>query len=266
MIEDSKSQQRDTAPVQDVQDSKDNTATTINDSNSALSMLSADDHSSIKDKWASSTTNAEQNGHLPGLSLQDSSDNKNSGNADAKKGESSDKKENTSDKKGFDSDKKGDEATSPFNTGKGNDHSEKIHSSKMYDGNSVRVDQETLMNNVKVVAEVAKSKGVDPTTAVASMLVESGGDNKVVGDHGTSFGLFQLHKGGELGNLSKEQASNPHTNACVALSEFARIQHKHGNPGKLAAAAQRPANPEKYAQKVNAMLPNARRMLEFADV
>ncbi|CAN0057236.1 unnamed protein product, partial [Phaeothamnion confervicola] len=69
-----------------------------------------------------------------------------------------------------------------------------------------------------IVAEVARQKGVDPATAVASMLAESGGDARKLGDYNkhhqaTSFGLFQLHKGGELGSLSPQQAFNPHTNA-----------------------------------------------------
>ena len=189
----------------------------------------------VKSDWASKSTESEKRGELPRFDLEDP---KSSGKKSSEPGP----------------------AKSDTATGAGE------HTGKMHDGSTTSVSQETLMNNVKVVADVAKDKGVDPATAVASMLVESGGNHKVVGDHGTSFGLFQLHKGGELGDLSQKEASNPRTNADVALSEFARIQHKHSNPGKLAAAAQRPAHPEQYAKKVNAMLPDARRLLDQADV
>lgn len=74
--------------------------------------------------------------------------------------------------------------------------------------------------NAKIVAQVAKQMGVDPATAIAAMLVESGGNAKAVGDRGSSFGLFQLHKGGELGKLTPEQAFDPVTNAQTALSYF----------------------------------------------
>ena len=115
--------------------------------------------------------------------------------------------------------------------------------------------------NAQIVAEVARSKGVDPVTAVAAMLVESGGNSKAVGDNGSSFGLFQLHRGGELGSMSPEQAYDPRTNAEVALSVFAKNKGKYSDPGHLAAASQRPANPEHYAQMVNAKIPEGRRLL-----
>ncbi len=72
------------------------------------------------------------------------------------------------------------------------------------------------------------------------MLVESGGNNKAVGDGGTSFGLFQLHQGGELpAGWTPEQAFDPRANAEVALSVFA--QQNGSDPGQIAASAQRPA-------------------------
>ena len=117
------------------------------------------------------------------------------------------------------------------------------------------------VSNAKIVAEVARQKGVDPVTAVACMLVESGGSNAATGDNGSSFGLFQLHRGGELGNMSEADARDPRRNAETALSVFAANQGKYSDPGQLAAASQRPADREGYARKVDAMLPEARRLL-----
>lgn len=136
----------------------------------------------------------------------------------------------------------------------------------------------TKLNNTKVVANVAehiaKDTGIKDSKqftrlAVAMMLVESKGDNRAVGDHGTSFGLFQLHKGGMLttAGLSKEQAMNPETNAKVALSNLAKVV-KDGNYsslGEAAAKSQRPANPQEYARRVNACLDQADNLIALAD-
>ncbi|HEY3998907.1 MAG TPA: transglycosylase SLT domain-containing protein [Candidatus Xenobia bacterium] len=136
-----------------------------------------------------------------------------------------------------------------------------------YDGSSTNVSQQDLMSNVKAVAAVAQKLGVDPQTAVATMLTESGGNNKAVGDGGTSFGLFQLHQGGELGNLSQAQADDPTTNATVALTQFAQTQKSTGlTGGALAAAAQRPANPGAYAQTVNGKMGEAGSLLKQAGI
>ena len=69
-----------------------------------------------------------------------------------------------------------------------------------------------------IVASTAKSYGIPTWLALDIAQMESGMNPKAVGDHGTSFGLFQLHKGGQLGNLSRQQAFNPATNASVGLS------------------------------------------------
>jgi hypothetical protein len=107
---------------------------------------------------------------------------------------------------------------------------------------------------VTIITGVANSVGVNPATAVATAQVESGLNPTDVGDNGTSFGLYQLHQGGELGNLTEAQAFSPQTNAQVALSHMAAVQAQDPNlsPGALAAAAQRPANPASYAEAVNA--------------
>jgi hypothetical protein len=115
--------------------------------------------------------------------------------------------------------------------------------------------------NAHIVGDVAREKGIDPVTAVATMLTESGGDSHARGDNNSSFGLFQLHRGGELGSMSEEQAYNPHDNAEVALSVFAQHKGQYSDPGELAAASQRPADPAGYARKVDANLEEARKLL-----
>ena len=119
--------------------------------------------------------------------------------------------------------------------------------------------------NAGVVADVAREQGVDPVVAVAMMLVESGGNAGAVGDGGTSFGLFQLHKGGMLtaAGLTAQQAFDPRTNAAVSLKSLAHEWKKGPNrsPGAIAAASQRPADPAGYARKVDAMMDRARSLL-----
>jgi len=137
----------------------------------------------------------------------------------------------------------------------------RIGSGASWDGANVNVSPQSRLANAAIVAEVAKEKGVDPATAIAAMLVESGGNNKAVGDGGTSFGLFQLHQGGELpAGWTPEQAFDPRANAEVALSVFAQTQGK-SDPGELAAAAQRPGDPAGYAAKVDENLPQAQKLL-----
>lgn len=120
--------------------------------------------------------------------------------------------------------------------------------------------------NARTVATVAARNGVDPVVAVAMMLVESGGNNRAVGDGGTSFGLFQLHEGGMLtaAGLSSTQAFDPAANAQVALSSYAHEHakgHRTRTPGQIAAASQRPADPVEYAAKVDAAMDRARALL-----
>ena len=106
---------------------------------------------------------------------------------------------------------------------------------------------------------VANSLGVDPYLALAQGYQESGLNPTAVGDNGTSFGIYQLHQGGELGNLTPEQAFDPATNAQVSLSEVAAVAQAHPDwtPGQIAAAAQRPADPGTYAMNVNALYSQA---------
>ena len=134
-----------------------------------------------------------------------------------------------------------------------------------YDGASTNVDQKTLLENVKIVAEVAKQLGVDPTTAVADMLVESGGNNKAAGDGGHSIGLFQLNDaGGEGTGMSVAEREDPRHNAEIALSHFAKGSGE--DPGVVAYNAERPADRSAYVAKVDATIPKAQELLKQAGV
>jgi hypothetical protein len=125
-------------------------------------------------------------------------------------------------------------------------------------------DQATLADSIKTVLAEAKAAGLnDKATraAIASMLVESKGNPQARGDGNTSFGLFQLHRGGELtealrrGLLKNEnEAFDPAKNAHVALSYFKQLQGSISDPGRLAAASQRPKHRGEYADKVNQLL------------
>lgn len=107
------------------------------------------------------------------------------------------------------------------------------------------------------IAAVARSLGVDSRLAVADAYQESKLDPNAKGDYvngsPTSFGLFQLHKGGELGSMTPTQAYDPTTNATTALSVFDQLDTKYSG-GTLAAKAQRPANANQYASNVDALV------------
>lgn len=93
--------------------------------------------------------------------------------------------------------------------------------------------------------------------SLATAQQESGFNPAAIGDQGTSFGLFQLHQGGELGNLTPSQAENPQTNAQVAIPVIAQtLKANPGwSPGRIAAAAQRPADQAAYATDINNLYP-----------
>lgn len=114
------------------------------------------------------------------------------------------------------------------------------------------------MSNVQAdILAAAAEYGVPGNLALAVAQQESGLNPTAVGDGGTSFGLYQLHQGGELGNLTPAQAFDPTTNADVALSELGAViaaNPQITDPGTLAALAQRPANPASYAASIDAIL------------
>jgi hypothetical protein len=109
------------------------------------------------------------------------------------------------------------------------------------------------------IASVAHQLGVNPLLALATAIQESGLDPSRKGDYSegkpTSFGLFQLHQGGELGALSVAQAFDATTNARRALAVVAQVARAHPgwSPGQIAAAAQRPEYPVAYARAVDAI-------------
>jgi hypothetical protein len=113
---------------------------------------------------------------------------------------------------------------------------------------------------IDAIVSAAHQLGVDPVLAIADSYVESGWNPRAVGDGGTSFGLFQLHRGGELGSLTPEQAFDPLTNALRALSEFALVQKRSPglDPGQLAAQSERPAHQDAYAARVDQVLAELR--------
>lgn len=115
---------------------------------------------------------------------------------------------------------------------------------------------------IATITAVAMANGLDPRIALATSYEESGfdpfknGDYKIPGDESTatSFGLFMLHEGGELGSHSQFWAYSPANNCAVAIPEIAR--QRRANPGKsagqVAALAQKPKNPVEYAAAVDA--------------
>ena len=102
---------------------------------------------------------------------------------------------------------------------------------------------------------------VDPVLAVTVALLESGLDPHAIGDYMTSFGLFQLHEGGELGSMTAEEAFDPVLNTRTALPYLAHAQQPDLNPGQIAAAAQRPLHKNLYALQVNTMYPLVKQVL-----
>lgn len=105
---------------------------------------------------------------------------------------------------------------------------------------------------VGVANAIAKRRGFNANqtteleqTALATSYVETGGsfNPSDVGDNGSSFGLFQLHQGGELGSLTQAQADNPVINAQTAIPSIADALSAGlwSNPGEAAVTAQRPA-------------------------
>ena len=104
---------------------------------------------------------------------------------------------------------------------------------------------------------------VDPILAVSVALLESGLNPRALGDNNTSFGLYQLHRGGELGSLTIDEAFDPVINTRQALVYFVVAERTHPGltPGNLAAAAQRPKYPQLYAYQINLIYPMVKRVL-----
>jgi hypothetical protein len=122
------------------------------------------------------------------------------------------------------------------------------------------------------IARAAKETGVPLSLALAIAQHESGFNPSAPGDRGyfnadgtftpdpngppTSFGLYQLHQHGMLGNLTPDQASDPYTNAKVALKSLAETikAHPGADLGTIAALSQRPADMTGYANTINSII------------
>lgn len=106
---------------------------------------------------------------------------------------------------------------------------------------------------VDTIFSVSQQYGIDPLIPLATAYQESHLNPTAVGDGGTSFGLFQLHEGGELGSHTPQWAFDPANNAGTAIPIMAQIAHAHPTwtPGEIAAAAQRPQNRTAYASSIN---------------
>lgn len=106
------------------------------------------------------------------------------------------------------------------------------------------------------ITEWANHFGLPPALCLADFWQECQGNVHAVGDGGTSFGPFQLHEGGELGDLTPAQAENLNIACSIALGHFAAVKAIEPGlvGGALAAAAQRPADPQVYADEVNTLM------------
>lgn len=111
----------------------------------------------------------------------------------------------------------------------------------------------------QAIARAAKENGVPLSLALAIAYHESGFNVHAVGDNGSSFGLYQLHVGGELGNHSQAWANDPYNNASTALRVVGQVlrQHPDLSPGQVAALAQRPADQASYAAGIDGVLHQA---------
>lgn len=113
----------------------------------------------------------------------------------------------------------------------------------------------TIEDVVNSVDAAAKKYDVPFSVAWADAEIESSGNTYATNSSDTSFGLFQLTKGGELGNLKPVQAYNPTINADTALSEFHDVASADksvtSDPAVWAADSQRPANYSQYEARFN---------------
>lgn len=97
-----------------------------------------------------------------------------------------------------------------------------------------------------LIAQMARARGLDPKAVLAIASVE-GGFNGSIGDHGTSFGPFQMHEGGALpsGIGNPQQWANSRAGISYALDRIAQVAG--GLRGQAAVQAissrfERPAN------------------------
>jgi hypothetical protein len=110
-----------------------------------------------------------------------------------------------------------------------------------------------LLSAIQSLPIDAQAKG----TLLATTFVESGGRLDAVGDQGSSYGPYQMHRGGRLtsAGYTPEQAMDPVLSTQAAWKEFSKLRLP--DPGSWAARAQRPADPKGYANKVRGIYQRA---------
>lgn len=72
-----------------------------------------------------------------------------------------------------------------------------------------------------LVDQWASKYGVPTWIAEDIVKVESNGRANAVGDNGSSFGLLQLHRGGQAGNYATSQLMDPNTNLMIGMPYIA---------------------------------------------
>lgn len=97
-----------------------------------------------------------------------------------------------------------------------------------------------------LIAQMARARGLDPAAVDAIVSVE-GGFNGSIGDHGTSFGPFQMHEGGALprGIRNPQQWANSRQGIAYALDHINSVAHGlHGQQAISAISSrfERPAD------------------------
>lgn len=114
---------------------------------------------------------------------------------------------------------------------------------------------------MSALARAAQDAHVPYNVALAVAMAESGlnPDAHHKTSREDSWGLFQLNTmGGEGQGMTQAQLVDPYTNALTALRQFAAVAQADpsvtSDPGRWAAAAQRPADPSGYAVRVNNLL------------
>src|SRR5690242_7823081 len=86
-----------------------------------------------------------------------------------------------------------------------------------------------------LIRQGARRRGVDPAAALAVAMVEGGLRRGAIGDQGTSFGTFQLHRGGALpAGRGLPWADSP-AGISYALNQIARVAG--GLRGRAAVSA-----------------------------
>jgi hypothetical protein len=91
-----------------------------------------------------------------------------------------------------------------------------------------------MANQQQLIASLARRYGVDPRAALAIASVE-GGFHGARGDHGTSFGPFQLHEGGALPQGRGSNWANSYAGINYAMQRIADVSH--GMHGRRAVSA-----------------------------